>query len=438
MTDAADTVPGDPATDTVPRNPADGAVRSLASTGMAGVAHRRRTPAPGGVARVWAGWQRPVVIALATTTVLRVATELVALVAHYGVVFPHVVARQPGVLSGVWNAWDTGYYLTIAQHGYAASHAAAVPKFIAFAPLYPALVAATHVVTGAGWVVSGQLVSAAATVAAIAGLVHLTTPDQGVSRSGTTVMLLVAFPTAFFLLVDYPESLALALVVWSWIAVRSEHWVVAGIVAACAAMTKYYLVIVAVALLVEVWRAREPRQPTSPLGVTRHDLARATAVVFPSVAAVVAWMVVCQRLYGDPLAFVHVQGEWGRKFAFPWTLAATTAGDLIHLRFLDTSVASVMELFDTVTVSLVAVATVVAWVRVRTSYAVLLGLALCTFTFQTILYSETREVLTLFPFFIVLSRWVDGHPWRERFLLACFLPSAYFLTSRFVTGKFAG
>jgi hypothetical protein len=379
-----------------------------------------------------------VVIAGATTTVLRVVTELVALVARYGVPFPHMVAKQPGILTSVWNAWDTGYYLTIAQHGYAASHAVAVPKFIAFAPLYPVLVAAAHAVTGAGWVVSGQMVSAGATMVAIAGLVHLTRPDEGVSGSGTTVMMLVAFPTAFFLLVDYPESLALAIVVWAWIAARSGHWVTAGILAACGLMTKYYLFIVVAGLLVEVWRAAEGHRSGRLLRPDRRDLARAASVVVPSVAVLVAWMLFCTHLFGDPLAFVHVQGEWNRHFAFPWTLVGTTAGDLVHLRFLDTSVESVTELFDAVSVVLLGVATVVTWMRVQRSYAVLLGLAFCTFTFQTILYSETREVLTLFPIFIVLSRWVDGHPWRERFVLACFLPSAYFLTSRFVTGQFAG
>jgi hypothetical protein len=69
---------------------------------------------------------------------------------------------------------------------------------------------------------------------------------------------------------------------------------------------------------------------------------------------------------------------------------------------------------------------------------VLLGVALCVYTFQTILYSETREVLVLFPFFMGLAGWVSGHPWRERFVLACFLPSAYFLVERFVNHRFAG
>src|ERR1700683_3305226 len=68
--------------------------------------------------RVWGAWRRPVMVAVATTAVLRVVTTVVALASAYGVSFPHVVARNPLVLVNVWSHWDTGYYLTIAQHGY--------------------------------------------------------------------------------------------------------------------------------------------------------------------------------------------------------------------------------------------------------------------------------------------------------------------------------
>jgi hypothetical protein len=97
-----------------------------------------------------------------------------------------------------------------------------------------------------------------------------------------------------------------------------------------------------------------------------------------------------------------------------------------------------MELFDSVTVVLLIGVAVYSYLRIRRSYGVMLGLAACAFTFQTILYSETREVLALFPFFIGGAHWVDGHPWRERAVLACFLPASYFLISRFVTNRFAG
>lgn len=248
--------------------------------------------------------------------------------------------------------------------------------------------------------------------------------------------MLVAFPTAFFLLAGYPESLALCLLVWSFIAARRGHWLLAGLGAAAATMTVFYLGVVVLALVVEVWEAR-PEAPAWPEG-WRRDGARVAMVAVPTGLFVIIWMAVCSHLYSDPLAFAHVQAAWGRHFAFPWTLADRTLGDLVHLRFLDTRTASVMELFDTVTVLLLAVTTVAVFRRVRRSYGVLLGVSFCLYTFQTILYSETREVLVLFPFFIGLGSWVSGHPWRERFLLALFLPSAYYLVTRFVTGAFAG
>jgi hypothetical protein len=381
-----------------------------------------------------------VAVAVAATAVLRVVATVVALVSADGVAFPHLVAAHPSVLVDVWSHWDTGYYLTIAEHGYpaatAAGHHGVVSAFAAFGPAYPATVAAVHAVTRTGWMWSSQLVSLLATVAALVGLVRLADRDLGPGTTDVTVTLVVAFPTAFFLLASYPESLALAFVVWSFLAARAGRWWAAGVLAAGATMTNFYLVIVVVALLVEVYQSR-PSPDQWPVDV-RTVVVRALAVAGPAAVAVGVWMVVCDHLYADPLAFVHAQADWNRHFAFPWTLAHRTLGDLVHLRFLDTSVASVTELFDSVTVVLLAVVAVVVFVRVRRSYGVLLGAAWCVYTFQTILYSETREVLVLFPFFMGMARGVAGHPWRERLVLACFIPSAYFLIDRFVNGRFAG
>ena len=380
-------------------------------------------------------------MAVASVAVLRVVTTVVALVSAYGVSFPHVVAHDPLVLANVWSHWDTGYYLTIAQHGYpsgAALHQrpGSTPSFAAFGPAYPWVVAAVHAVTRMDWVWASQVASALATVVGIAGLVHVADRDQGVPTSNLAVTLLVAFPTAFFLLAGYPESLALAFVVWAFVAARSGHWLLSGLAAAGAAMTNFYLAIVVAALLVECWQARPAgrrwlagwRPGRGPILVPGRAvgglLRRVDGRVRPSL-----W---------QPLAFVRAQADWNRHFAFPWTLAHRTIGDLVHLRFLDTSTASVMELFDSVTVVLLAVVAVVVFIRIRRSYGVLLGISWCVYTFQTILYSETREVLVLFPFFMGMARWVVGHPWRERLVLACFLPSAYFLIERFVNGRFAG
>lgn len=382
---------------------------------------------------VAARWKRPLLIAASAAVVLRVVVEVVALVAVYGVRFPHVVAHDPHVLITVFDSWDAGFFVAIAQHGYPASHGLP-PARAAFAPLYPLALWTVHSMTGVGLLLAGQMVSILALVAGLAGLVHLVELDRDQAHSGTAVTLLVAFPTAFFLVVDYADALALALVVLAFVAARHQRWAVAGLAASGAFLTKFYLALVVVGLLVELWTSTRPGTPAA----RRVFLRRTLLVVVPTVAAGVCWMIFSAVRFHDPLAAVHAQSHWNRHAAFPWTLAWTTAGDLVHLRFLDTSTASVMELFDAVTVVLLVVAAVVSWRRIRRSYGVVLGLAVCVFTFQSILYSETREVLALVPFFIAGAEFVTGHPWRERVVLALFVPSAYFLCTRFVTGSFAG
>jgi hypothetical protein len=105
---------------------------------------------------------------------------------------------------------------------------------------------------------------------------------------------------------------------------------------------------------------------------------------------------------------------------------------------LDTAAASVVELFDAVTVVALAVMAVVVAVRVRLAYGVLLALGWCGNTFEPYLIGQSRDVLVLFPFFIRLGLRAQGHPWRDRVVLVVVVPCAFFLIQRMVTGAFAG
>ena len=398
--------------------------------------------------RAWAGWRRPLTIGLGGAIGFRLVVTWIALVSGDGVNFPHVVARHPSALTNILDQWDGGYYLSIAAHGYPAHAAGAAQTadraFYAFGPLYSVLVRVAHDITGIGYVTSSELVSTGGLVVALAALWKLVDLEVGPRAADGACVMLLAWPSAFFLVSTYPESVTLAAATLAFLGVRRGHYVAAGLLAAAAAMGKYYLVLLVVPLAVEVWRA--PRQRAewragadlewlSPLRVTAM---RSAAVVGPTLLALVAWAAYEKAQFGEWLAFVHSQAQWHRHVSWPWTSIGHAVSDLVHWRLLDTSTASVVELFDLVTVLLLAVAAVVAFIRIRPSYGVLLGLAFCVFTFQTILLSESREVLVLFPFFAVLGLWVARHPWRERALLFLFLPCGYFLLERFVTGKFAG
>jgi hypothetical protein len=311
--------------------------------------------------------------------------------------------------------------------------------------VYPWAIRLVHAVTGLGWVTSAELWSALALVAGLTGLSHWVAGLRDRSTADITVVLVVIWPTAFFLLAPYPESTALALVTWALLAVRQRWHLAAGLCAAGAALTKYYLVIVVVALVMEVWAnerpatrgAHRPREdPEAGPGLPLRGLAE---VVVPTAAAALAWTLYQSLALGSPVAFVHAQDKgWGRHLEGPWVLFSHTVSDLVHLKVLDTSTAAVTEVFDLVTVLLLAAVAVALFLRVSRSLGVLLALAWCVYTFEPRLLSDTREVLVLTPFFLGLGVFAARHPWRERLAMVLFLPAAYFLIARFVTGSFAG
>jgi len=398
----------------------------------------------------WQANKRAALVAALGTIGLRLITEWIGLVNQFGITFPHQVARHPSLLSQVWGHWDAGYYITIAQYGYAGrtiGHGQ-VANEIAFAPLYPWGIRLVHGLTPLNYLASAELLSALALFVALVAVYRLVTldgagkGDGGVGSAGTTVILLLAFPTAFFLLAPYPESLTLALVALSFLAARRGQWLLAGLLAAGVALTKYYMALLIVALAVELWQQRrtgvslEGEPEPDPWS---RDALRLGAAAVPTIAAMVAWIIYQKEHIGSGLAFLHVQSVfWHRHLAGPWTLFANTITELRHWTFLDTPHGSVTILIDFVTVLLLAAVTVYVFLRVRPSYGVLLGLAWCVYTFETMLLSVTREVLVLFPLFLGLGLWAAGHPWRERVLLVLFLPCSYYLTQRFVTGAFAG
>ncbi|HUC03915.1 MAG TPA: hypothetical protein VL961_00860 [Acidimicrobiales bacterium] len=403
---------------------------------------RVRVTIPARASSFWRDNKHGLAIALVGTVALRVVTEWVALVSQYGVRFPHLVARQPNLLFGVWAHWDVGYYESIAQYGYAGrtvGHGQAAGS-IAFAPLYPLGIRLVHVVTHLGYNASAELLSAGALFVAVAALHRTIVQARSRPVAATSIFVLLAFPTSFFLLAPYPEALGLALVTLTFMAVRRRQWLLAGLLAAAATMTKYYLAVIVVALVYEVWeRRRERARNGEALGTWEHEAIRASAVTIPTLGAMGLWMVYQQNHIGDAYAFLHAQErQWHRHLAAPWTLFHRTISDLVHWRFLDTSTASVTELFDFVTVIILAVVALYVFLRVRRSYGILLGLCWCVYTFQTYLLGVTREVLVLFPLFFGVGLWASRSPWRERALMVLMIPCAYFLIQRYVTGAFAG
>jgi hypothetical protein len=118
-------------------------------------------------------------------------------------------------LLGIWERFDTLWYLRIAERGYDLPHA------VIFYPLYPAAIRLVSLVmpsTAAALVVS--------TVAAFFffwGLLRLAAELSDVGRVRMALLVCV-WPTSFVLFAGYAEALNLALIVWAVVFGRERRW----------------------------------------------------------------------------------------------------------------------------------------------------------------------------------------------------------------------
>ena len=203
-----------------------------------------------------------------------------------------------------WERFDGLWFLRIATAGYVNGDGSA-----AFFPLYPLTIRAVSPLLGGHPLAAAFLVSNAAALGAMVVLYFLTASEFDESVARRAVLYLAVFPTSFFLLAPYSESLFLLLVLVTLWAARRSRWWLAGAAAALAAATRNLGVLLILPLAVEaIHQARERRRsPVLPL------VASAGALV-----GLAAYLWYWAAVHGDALAPLHQQATWLREFSFPW------------------------------------------------------------------------------------------------------------------------
>ncbi len=204
-----------------------------------------------------------------------------------------------------WERFDALWFLRIATDGYVDGDGSAV-----FFPLFPLLIRGLSPILGGHPLAAGFLVSHAATFGSMVALYFLTTGEFDERTARRTVLYLALFPTSFFLLAPYSESLFLLLALVSLWAARRRWWWAAGLAGAAASATRNLGVLLVIPLAVEAvhqWRERRN---------TRH-LVVALSWSALAAAGALAYLAYWQWTAGDALAPIHQQENWQREGSFP-------------------------------------------------------------------------------------------------------------------------
>ncbi|USQ87467.1 glycosyltransferase family 39 protein [Streptomyces phaeoluteigriseus] len=225
-------------------------------------------------------------------------------------------ARDKSAYTLLTARWDSLWYGRVAELGY--GYEVRLPNGdvhsdLAFFPLLPWLERLGAAVTPLSYADVGFAVSLFASLAAAWGIFAVADRLYGRRAGVCAVLLWAVLPVGIVQSMAYSESLFTALAAWSLYAVLTGRWVVAGLLASLAGLTRP----VGLAVVAAVWVAgvvsfgRE--RSTAVLGGARVT-SRALGLLLAPLGAAGYVLWVGHRTGKGPLGYLDVQAGWRNGF----------------------------------------------------------------------------------------------------------------------------
>ncbi len=198
--------------------------------------------------------------------------------------------------------WDAVWWLSVAEVGYVADPQLKAEQNVVFYPLFPLLIRGLTCL-GVPLVLASLLVANGLMLLATCLLYRLVVKRSGVAAARWTLAFWLTFPTAFFSVVPYSESLLALLSVLALQALLEQKYIACGLWCGLASAVKNQGVIIAGALLTPF--VSGPRRGRAFLGM------------FCSGLGLLAYMGLLYHQYGDPFLFVSIQKLWRPRLGNP-------------------------------------------------------------------------------------------------------------------------
>ena len=144
-----------------------------------------------------------------------------------------------------WYRWDTGWYLKIASIGYDKDDFS-----IGFQPFYPIAIRLVRSLLGISYLSSALIISRVSCLIALGiffRIAYAQFHSWEIAQRSTILML--TFPSSFFLFTGYTEALFLVLVLSSWYYFLQRKWFLAGFLGCLASLTRLQGLILSIPML---------------------------------------------------------------------------------------------------------------------------------------------------------------------------------------------
>ncbi len=290
--------------------------------------------------------------------------------------------------------WDSGWYLSIAQQGY--YYAIDSASNVVFFPLYPLLLKIFSWLTNGHILTAGIVVSHLALFGAIYFLYQLTKLDFDDDTSWRSVFYLLLFPTSFYLISVYTESLFLFLTILTFYLARQKKWWLAGVSGLFVSLTKPWGAALILPLAIEYLE-----QNNFSLKKIKADIL--SLCLLP--LGTLIYMVFLKIKFGSFWLFAAGQKVWHLDTAFNPFITLQKYWQNIFLTISDNLPYQSAISIDFAFFGVMLLLSLLIFIKLRKSYGIYALLATIIPPASGILISMSRYALVIFPLYILLARW---------------------------------
>lgn len=212
-----------------------------------------------------------------------------------------------------WANFDGVHYLTIINQGYFGTG-----LIQAFFPLFPLLIKFFNLLLGNS-LITGLVISNALAFILVVTFYQFGKKilSKNPGQTWAALLIMLTFPTSFFLAAFYTESLFLILALQSFLAAKNQRWWLASLLAGLASATKVVGIFVIGGVIatyvfgeLSIWQLSK-QSITAALSKIKQDWPKLAAILVVGSSGLIAYMIYLQVRYEDLLYFLHVQEEFG-------------------------------------------------------------------------------------------------------------------------------
>ncbi len=344
----------------------------------------------------------------------------IELMTHWGIPIP--TGSLARLLLIPWLRFDALWYIKVALQGYGLSE----PN-VHHMPFYPILIRLLHELIGGHIAISALIISNLAFIGALSYVYRLVCLDKTETIARRTVIYLAIFPTTFFYLAGYTESLFLLGSVGAFYYARQESWGKAGLLGSISALTRPQGLLILIPLLWEF-----SSYPVENKTKLRHWLRAWPLLLIP--LGVILYALYLHLTFG---LFTILQADTAYWRMQP---GQSIPGQALWLSIIALT-QGVHPLNNGIDLAFALFGLGMTYWAVRTlrpGYALFILLNLLVVTSRPIaeypLLSVPRFILPLFPIYILLADLGETSPLIHRIIIYTCLALLMFFTAQFGLG----